>query len=65
LWRDILLDNRDNLLAGLGRLRQDLDRLLMLLERSDSEGLRAWLDEAVRRRFSVGEPGKTRTGDGG
>jgi prephenate dehydrogenase len=50
LWRDILLDNRDNLRAGLGRLRRDLDGLLALLEKSDSEGLRSWLESASKRR---------------
>ena len=59
LWRDILLDNRDNLRAGLGRLRQDLDRLLALLESSDSEGLRAWLESAAKRREGIDpSPGK-------
>jgi prephenate dehydrogenase len=62
LWRDILLDNRDNLRAGLGRLRQDLDRLLLLLERSDSEGLRAWLESAAKRREGLS---KTRIEDRG
>jgi prephenate dehydrogenase len=53
LWRDILLDNRDNLRASLGRLRQDLDGLLALLERSDAEGLRAWLESAAKRREEI------------
>jgi prephenate dehydrogenase len=53
LWRDILLDNRDNLRAGIGRLRRDLDRLIALLEGSDSEGLRSWLESAAKRREGI------------
>jgi prephenate dehydrogenase len=50
LWRDILLDNRDNVKASLGRLRERLDEVLALLEPGKREELRAWLDRAAGRR---------------
>ena len=53
LWRDILLDNRDNLRAGVGRLKDKLDELLALLDRGDGEALKAWLDAAAERRRTM------------
>jgi prephenate dehydrogenase len=50
LWRDILLDNRDNLRHSIQRLQQELDELLNLLDSSDGERLRQWLDAAAARR---------------
>lgn len=50
LWRDIFLDNRDNLKASLGRLRKQLETLEGLLEAEDGEALAKWLDEAALRR---------------
>lgn len=50
LWRDIFLDNRDNLRNSLMRLRATMDRLLALLEAQDAEALTQWLDSAARRR---------------
>jgi prephenate dehydrogenase len=50
LWRDILLDNKDNVRASILRLRGEFDRLLGLMEGGDSEGLRAWLDAQAGRR---------------
>lgn len=53
LWRDILLDNRDNLKDSLTRLRSHLDHLLTLLDPSQSDGLRIWLDAAAGRRENL------------
>lgn len=50
LWRDILLDNRDNLKASLNRLKMHIDHLLTLLEPAEADKLRAWLDGAAGRR---------------
>ncbi len=53
LWRDILLDNRDHVVAGLRRLRDDVDGLAERLEAGDGEAVRAWLaaGAAVRGRL--------------
>jgi len=50
LWRDILHDNRDNLLHGLHRFREQLDRLEHLLSPAESDALARWLDDAAKRR---------------
>ncbi|MCY2951250.1 MAG: prephenate dehydrogenase [Planctomycetota bacterium] len=50
LWRDILLDNRDNIRASLGRLRHHLVILEKLLEDGHEQALAAWLDQAAARR---------------
>lgn len=50
LWRDIFLDNRDNLQAGLLRLRTQLDQLLKLLDAEKGDALRDWLNAAAGRR---------------
>lgn len=53
LWRDILIDNRDNLAASLRRLRTDLDELLARLDAPDPDGLKQWLDAAGARRAAM------------
>jgi prephenate dehydrogenase len=60
LWRDILLDNRDNLRDGLGALRVELDQLLKLLEAGQSDALAAWLEQAATHREKLGnrKPGE-------
>ena len=50
LWRDIFLDNRDNLRESLRKLRDEFDRLLQLLDPPQSEALQAWLDAAAVKR---------------
>ncbi|HEV2294017.1 MAG TPA: prephenate dehydrogenase [Tepidisphaeraceae bacterium] len=50
LWRDIFLDNRDNLAASVGRCRDTLDALLGLLDETRGEELAKWLDAAAARR---------------
>jgi len=59
LWRDIFLDNRQNLLQSIDRLKQELDRLAGLLDPSQAEALQAWLEAAATRRQAMLEkPGK-------
>jgi prephenate dehydrogenase len=53
LWRDILLDNRDNLRAALDRLKLTLAQLERMLEAGDGQLLAAWLNNAARRREEV------------
>jgi prephenate dehydrogenase len=50
LWRDIFLDNRDNLKASLARLRKQLESLEKLLETEDGDALAKWLNQAAVRR---------------
>ncbi|HSU66191.1 MAG TPA: prephenate dehydrogenase [Tepidisphaeraceae bacterium] len=50
LWRDILLDNRDNVLASIKRLNEQLRELEVLLEARQPETLEAWLRTASERR---------------
>ena len=47
LWRDILTDNRDGVRAGLARVRDDLGRLIDLLDANDRPAVRAWLAAAA------------------
>ena len=50
LWRDILLDNRENVCASLAKLKQTLEELEGLIRREESAPLKDWLDRAARRR---------------
>ena len=50
LWRDILLDNHQNLRQSLKRLMQQLDHLHKLLDPSQSQALLDWLSAAAVRR---------------
>lgn len=50
LWRDILLDNRDNLRDSIARLRDQLARLLTMLDEGQAKELARWLDAAAARR---------------
>jgi prephenate dehydrogenase len=50
LWRDIFMDNRDNLLASIERLSGELGRFAARLRNGDSDAVKAWLDAAAVRR---------------
>jgi prephenate dehydrogenase len=50
LWRDIFLDNADNLRISLTKLRQELDRFESLLKPEQAEQLKAYLDKSAQRR---------------
>jgi prephenate dehydrogenase len=55
LWRDIFLDNRDNMIASIRRLQEELNGLLANLEKGDAEAIRQWLAVAaeVRQQLSI------------
>jgi prephenate dehydrogenase len=50
LWRDILLDNRDNVRASIRRLQENLEKVSALLEGNESEVVHSWLQAAAMRR---------------
>jgi prephenate dehydrogenase len=56
MWRDILLDNRDNLRDSVKRFRQQLDELLSRLDGDDPDAARAWLERAANRRRAMNGP---------
>jgi len=53
IWRDILLENRDNLRRSAQQLKHHLDELLARLDAGDAESVREWLDAAAARRRSL------------
>jgi prephenate dehydrogenase len=53
LWRDIFVDNADNVRSSLAKLRQMLDHFETLLAPGRGEELRAWLDSAAGRRAAL------------
>ena len=56
LWRDIFLDNRDNLRDSLRRFRARLDALESSLGAGDAEAIKTWLDAAANRRQGMNAP---------
>lgn len=50
LWRDIFLDNRENLLASIDRLGAELSRLAGHLRAREGVEVKAWLERAAERR---------------
>lgn len=54
LWRDILLDNRDNVRDGIDRLIEELRRLSQSLERGSGQEIQNWLEAAARTRRELG-----------
>jgi cyclohexadieny/prephenate dehydrogenase len=53
LWRDIFLDNADNLKAAIRRLKAQLNATEKMLTASRASTLRSWLDSAAQRRQKV------------
>ena len=53
LWRDIFLENRDNLRDSVCRFQRHLEELMAYLEADDSDAVKAWLDAASARRRGV------------
>jgi prephenate dehydrogenase len=60
LWRDILLENRENVRDSLARLVERLQQLDGLLAAEDPASLEAWLRSAADRREKML---KSRNGD--
>jgi prephenate dehydrogenase len=56
LWRDIFIDNRDNLRDSLRRLRTQLERLETHLDAADADAVKGWLDAAAARRRGLNGP---------
>lgn len=50
LWRDLLLSNRENVLHEITAFQQTLGHFAKLLEAKDGARLKAFLEEASRRR---------------
>jgi prephenate dehydrogenase len=55
LWRDILLDNADELSRSIARFRAELDRLEGMLGGGSAEEIRTWLAQAAVRRNTLGK----------
>jgi len=55
LWRDIFLDNADNLRSGIGRFIEELSTFSSLLDPAKSQELHDWLKSAADRRTQLGE----------
>jgi prephenate dehydrogenase len=53
LWRDILLDNRDNIRSGLVRVQKEIEQLLEYLDKGDAEAVQKWLAVAAEKRSSL------------
>jgi prephenate dehydrogenase len=53
LWRDIFLDNRDNLKTGITRLQDELHQLLACLEAGDGAAVQEWLNRASTVRTTL------------
>ena len=64
LWRDILVDNRDNLRDSINRLQQRLAEFLDRLNAADADGVKNWLDAAAARRQSLGRAMDSANRDG-
>ena len=48
LWTEILLENRENVIASIERLTAELATLMQLLESSDAASLNAWLAQSSK-----------------
>jgi prephenate dehydrogenase len=53
LWRDIFVDNAQNMRAAIGKIRSMLDQFEQLLEPGQGEALRKWLDETAGKREAL------------
>lgn len=53
LWRDIFLDNAENVRRALGHLRGQLEAFERLLDPARAEELRQWLDAAAAKREAL------------
>jgi prephenate dehydrogenase len=57
LWRDILLDNADEVRRCITHFRTQLDEVDAFLESGNADDLRTWLDAAAIRRKALGKSG--------
>ena len=54
VWRDIFVDNADELRAGVAKVRKQLDHLESLLRPEAHAELKQWLEEMARIRQAMG-----------
>jgi prephenate dehydrogenase len=50
MWRDILVSNRDEIVAGLDQMQEILGTIRRLLAESKDDEAQAWMQEAAARR---------------
>jgi prephenate dehydrogenase len=55
MWRDILIDNRDNLITGLTALEKRLAELRTMLSANEGPTLHRWLTDAAELRAKLGQ----------
>jgi prephenate dehydrogenase len=53
LWRDIFIDNADNMRSAISRMRDMLEQFEQLLDPGKGEELRKWLDDAAAKRGAL------------
>lgn len=54
LWRDILLDNGENVVESIQKLQKELDSISKLITKEEGEKVRGWLDKRKARREKLG-----------
>ena len=62
VWRDILLDNRDNVIAAVQSLQNELSEFTAILTAADSDRLTDWLRRASASRQSFDDRDKKQYG---
>lgn len=53
MWRDIVATNSVPIIDGVRALKEELDRLIELLEERDPDSIEAWLRDAAQKRDAV------------
>jgi prephenate dehydrogenase len=53
MWRDICIENRENLLSALKTFRESIEKVEKLIENSDGKGLKSFFEKAKEKRRSV------------
>ncbi|TCK03437.1 prephenate dehydrogenase [Phorcysia thermohydrogeniphila] len=53
MWRDICIENRENLLSALKTFRESIEKVEKLIEKSDGNGLKSFFEKAREKRRSV------------
>ncbi len=55
IWKDIFLENKENLLKSIEEYQKALDILKELIEKEDSEGLKQYISESRDKRIKLDE----------
>jgi len=53
MWRDICIENRENLLSALKTFRESIEKVEKLIENLDGKGLKSFFEKAREKRLSV------------